>query len=218
MNILLEFYKNCLRYTTIGIGFLSAWVSTSMPDIVSKIVVSGVTLGILFMIAEWTIRNKIWRCCFLYRYLDFEDEWRCVTFYQEIESRDQSIINSFTPYHVYHEAKIDQDCRNIRISPSFGKVYNKWESIIMDLTASRGIAYAYAVEYTDGYKAKGYEELSVMQRFPIKNGKPILLEVHLLTAQRDSREYCEVEPFFAVQKCLTKSRYKKQCQNTSKNL
>jgi hypothetical protein len=175
MNLLFVFYKRWLRSIAIGLVPLSVLISTSLPSSLWKIIGSS-SIGLLFLGAEWLIRNKLWRLPFFYRKLDFEDEWRCVTFYQDIECRDQNLRNAFTPSHTYHEAKIYQDCRSISIGSCFGEKYNQWKSITMDLTDSGGVAYAYTVEYTDGSNAKGFEELSVMQRHPGKNGKPILLE------------------------------------------
>jgi len=186
MNSLLDFYKRSLRITAIGIGFFSAFIYRSLPSNISKFIVSGVVLGLLFIISEYLIRNKIWRLPFLYRRLDFNDKWLCITFYQDSSCSDYT----FTSEPAYHSAKIRQDCQSIRIDPSPGDIFNNWSSVMMHLTESGGIAYTYDVQYTDGINAKGYEELNVLQRYPRIIGKPILLEglfAHCAFGQSDPR-------------------------------
>lgn len=174
-----KFYITWLRATTIMIGFLSAFVAANLPGLVTKVVVSGATLGSLFVAAEWFIREKMWRLNWFHQVLDFEDDWQCVTFYEVVETRDEERRNSFQRHHVYHQAKIEQDTKKIEIRSSHGQQFKSWKSLMMDLQDD-GIVYAYSVEYTDKSDLKGnatgYEKLSVLQREPeAKTGKPVLL-------------------------------------------
>lgn len=179
MNDLKRFYTTWLRIVTVAIGFLCAYVAVYFPKIIAQILVSGGTLALLFLIAEWFIREKMWRWSMFYRSLDFEGKWSCVTYYEDLETRNEEHRTSFKPYPAQHDAVIEQNTQQIRISSSQGREYKGWESIMMDI-APTGIVYAYTVEYaaTSEMKGKpiGYENMSVQQRKPdVKSGKPILL-------------------------------------------
>jgi hypothetical protein len=177
-----------LRIATIAIGFLSAFAAVHLPGIVTKVLVSGLILGALFLAAEWFIREKLWRinikvCGWtikpFYCDLDFEDDWECATFYEAVESQDAERRANFKGHRAYHQAKIEQDARHISIRSSHGQQFNEWHSLMMALT-DNGIAYAYSVTYAGDSDLKGnaigFEELSVRQReSDPKNGKPILL-------------------------------------------
>ncbi len=176
MNTLRDFYKTWLQWTAVGFGFLSAIVTTYITEsVLSRILLSGIFLGILFYIAEWLIRNKIWRWSVFHRELDFEDTWYCVTFYKGIESRNKKCIDTFREYHIFHLARIRQECRGVSIESSTGENYNSWESLLMSVTSKGSIEYVYEVRYNDQSIARGYEELAVMQRDKGNKGKPIVL-------------------------------------------
>jgi hypothetical protein len=175
MKILATFYVNMLRSVAVVLGLMSAYVVQLAPAQIHKVVVSGSVLGGLFLLAEWLIRTKIWRIGLLYRKLDFKDNWRCVTFY-EVERSPQGSSTEFKTFHTIHDAVINQDSRDIRIAASAGGIYKRWESIMMTTTESGGVAYTYGVDYADNTLSRGYEDLSVIQRFPNdESGKPILM-------------------------------------------
>lgn len=179
MNELKKFYTAWLRVTTIGIGFFCALIAANLPGIPTRVAVSGVTLGLMFVVAEWFIREKMWRWRIFHCLLNFEGIWNCVTYYEEVEIRNAKLSESFKPYPKPYDAVIEQDTRQIRISSSQGSEYKGWKSLMMDATSS-GVAYAYTVEYAASSQLKGkptgYEKLSVQQREPdTKSGLPILL-------------------------------------------
>ena len=179
MKELRRFHITWLRTTTIVIGFLCAWIGTRFPGLPTKIIVSGTTLGLLFLSSEWLIRERMWRLPFFHRGLDFEGRWNCVTFYDHVETSDFHKRSAFEPYSVVHDAIIEQDTRRIQIRSSPGREYKGWKSLMMD-ASEVGISYAYEVEYSASSrlegKPTGYEELEVQQRYPnSKSGLPILL-------------------------------------------
>lgn len=180
MEKLHNFYTNWLRITAVIIGMASVYIVSNTPPSFHKIVVSGLTIGVLFLGMEWVVREKLWRLSIFHRRIDYEDTWKCVTFYEAVETEDTEFKNSFKTYHKTHEAKIEQDAKTISIQSSSGKAYNYWKSLLMNFDDDE-ISYAYSVDYSSNDielegSATGFEKLSVRQRFPnSKSGKPILL-------------------------------------------
>jgi len=174
MEKLHQFYTKGLRIFAVIIGFLSALVVNYLPELWQKIFISGAVIGLLFSIAEWLVREKLWRIGIFHRSIDYEDDWKCITFYESVTTNDVNKTCD-AKFPVHHDAKIVQDAKKIDIKSSSGHSFTGWFSSIMDFDDDK-VRYAYEVTYSSGESAEGIEHLSVRQRYPDKkSGKPILL-------------------------------------------
>lgn len=205
MNRLQIFYRKWMQIIVIVIATIGVfigrdvilYIETTLSkslglSILAKFLTSSIFFTILYFVFEYLVREHLWKISIFNRDIDFSGKWLGWTFYTNLEIESSEVPqNSFKPFSSSHRVIIDQNCLNIKITPSPGSGYVKWGSIAIDITENKTLLYAYEVTYQGDErlkdKALGYEEMDIIKTCSIKDKHPILMSgsfYHCATGKR----------------------------------
>jgi len=147
----------------------TCWFVIVLKYLISRPAIVGYMTGGHFLINNW-----LW--AIEKPELDFRGIWNGKTTY---ERNHQGKTNVDLPFSKDHIVKIKQTCLNIELSPTESDVFKNWGSLAVNLSDEYTIQYAYWVNYADTTlfpsKAKGYEELKVVNSTNPTSKKPMKL-------------------------------------------
>jgi hypothetical protein len=118
---------------------------------------SGPVVGILFLLGEWLIRNKLWRV--ERPGLVFEGDWNATTTYEDAE-KGPGIVPMQLPHTAAdHIVRFTQSCLHIGVAPSAADPFVAWHSVAADLASDDtkiSVRYAYVVTYAQEMRLRGF--------------------------------------------------------------